>query len=90
MTNASKRACGVGFAALAAILLATSPTLAGPVRSSFVAACDDGHYYLVRARAVSDAGDLVTGELLIGRRAAPHPLDACRLRLSLRCTRTLA
>jgi len=71
MTNASKRACGVGFAALAAILLAASPTLAGPVRSSFVAACDDGHYYLVRARAVSDAGDLVTGELLIGRRAAP-------------------
>jgi hypothetical protein len=70
MTNESNRACGVGFSALAAILLANSQTFAGPVRPGFVATCDNGHHYPVRARAVSAAGDLVTGELLIGHRGA--------------------
>jgi hypothetical protein len=70
MTNVSNRAFGVGFTVLAAILLATSQTFAGPARPGFVATCDNGHSYPVRARAVSDAGDLVTGDLLIGRRGA--------------------
>ena len=49
-------------------LLATSQTFAGQARPGFVATCDNGHSYSVRARAVSDTGDLVTGELLIGKR----------------------
>jgi hypothetical protein len=70
MTNVSNRTRGVGFTALAAILLATSQSIAGPARPGFVVTCDNGQQYLVRARAVSEAGDLVTGELLIGRRGA--------------------
>jgi hypothetical protein len=76
MTNASsepgERAGGFGLALTTLILLASSQAFAGPYRPDFVANCDNGRSYPVRARAVSDAGELVTGDLLIGRRGAAH------------------
>jgi len=37
----------------------------------FVLACDNGHHYPIRARAVSVTGDLVTGYVWTGR-GQPH------------------
>jgi hypothetical protein len=45
---------------------------AGAYRSDFVAACENGHSYPARARAVSDHGELVTGYRVVGHRGAAH------------------
>jgi hypothetical protein len=70
MTNACNRTVGFGLVAMALVLLAAPQAFAGASRSEFVATCENGHSYPIRARAVSDDGDLVTGDLLIGRRHA--------------------
>jgi hypothetical protein len=70
MTNACNRTVGFGLAAMAMVLLAAPQAFAGASRSEFVATCENGHSYPIRAKAVSDYGDLVTGDLLIGRRHA--------------------
>jgi hypothetical protein len=70
MTNACNRTVGFGLAAMALVLLASPQAFAGASRSEFVATCENGHSYPIRARAVSDVGELVTGDLLIGRRHA--------------------
>ena len=72
MTNACKWAGGFGLAAVALALLSSSQALAGPHRSDFVATCENGHSYPIRARAVSDHGELVTGTLWTGRHQAAH------------------
>jgi hypothetical protein len=68
MTNVSSRAGGFVLAVIALTLLTSSQAFAGPYRSNFVATCDNGRSYPVRARAVSDQGELVTGDLLVGGR----------------------
>jgi hypothetical protein len=70
MTKVSSRAGGFGLAAIALTLLTSSQAFAGPYRSNFVATCDNGRSYPVRARAVSDQGELVTGDLLVGGHSA--------------------
>jgi hypothetical protein len=74
MTNAYRRvlrlSVGLSLASMALVLLASPQAFAGAPRSEFVATCENGHSYPIRARAVSDYGDLVTGDLLIGRRHA--------------------
>jgi hypothetical protein len=71
MTNFSCRIVGFSLAAMAALF--TSPqAVAGTYRVNFVASCENGHSYPVRARAISDQGELVTGDLLTGRHGAAH------------------
>jgi hypothetical protein len=71
MTNACCRIAGFGLAAIVALF--TSPqAVAGAYRSDFVATCENGHSYPVRARAISDQGELVTGHLLTGRHGAAY------------------
>jgi hypothetical protein len=70
MINVCNRTAGFGLTAMALVLLASPQAFAGASRSEFVATCENGHSYPIRARAVSDDGDLVTGDLLIGRRHA--------------------
>jgi hypothetical protein len=57
---------------MAVVLLASPQAFAGAYRSDFEATCENGHHYPIRARAVSDRGELVTGDLLIGRHGAAH------------------
>ena len=71
MTNAYCRTVGFGFAAMVA-LFTSSQAVAGTYRANFVATCENGHSYPVRAKAVSDQGELVTGDLLTGRHGATH------------------
>jgi hypothetical protein len=70
MTNARKRRLGIAASALA--LLVSSQASAGALQPDFVATCDNGRSYPVRARAVSDHGELVTGSLLIGGHSAAY------------------
>jgi hypothetical protein len=70
MTNICNRTIRFGIAGMALVLLTSPQAFAGASRSEFVATCENGHSYPIRARAVSDDGDLVTGDLLIGRRRA--------------------
>jgi hypothetical protein len=41
-------------------------------QADFVLACENGHSYPIRARAVTDQGDLVTGYVWTGRGHAAH------------------
>ena len=66
MTNVSNRACGVGFTALAACSLLRRPLRGRLGQVSWRPATMV--IAILFARAVSDSGDLVTGELLIGKR----------------------
>lgn len=71
MTNAFCRVVGFGFAAMVALF--TPPqAVAGTYGANFVATCENGHSYPVRARAISDQGELVTGDLLTGRHRATY------------------
>ncbi|MBV8836839.1 MAG: hypothetical protein JO000_09880 [Alphaproteobacteria bacterium] len=54
----------IGVATVVAPAAATSAS-AGP--AAFVLACENGRSYPIHARAVSDAGDLVTGYIVTGR-----------------------
>jgi hypothetical protein len=72
MTNACHRLVGFGLAALALAVLTSPPAVAGTYRPNFVATCENGHSYPIRAKAISDEGELVTGELLTGRRGATY------------------
>jgi hypothetical protein len=72
MINAFNAAGKLGFAAVSLSALVSSQAVAGPLRSDFVATCENGRSYPVRARAVTDRGELVTGDLLIGRHGAAH------------------
>jgi hypothetical protein len=72
MTNACNWAGKLGFAAVALGVLASSQAFAGPLRSTFVATCENGHSYPVRPRSVSDHGELVTGDLLTGSHGAAY------------------
>jgi hypothetical protein len=72
MTNACKRAGRLALAASALAVLVSSQAFAGPLRPNFVATCDNGRSYPVRARAVSDHGELVTGSILIGHHSAAY------------------
>jgi hypothetical protein len=68
MTNAFNRTVGFGLVAMALVLLTSLQAFAGASRSEFVATCENGHRYPIRAKAISDSGELVTGDLLIGPR----------------------
>jgi hypothetical protein len=72
MTNAFNRAGRLGLAAMSLSVLVSSQAFAGPLRSNFVATCENGRSYPVRPRAVSDHGELVTGDLLTGHHGAAH------------------
>jgi hypothetical protein len=75
MTNAVGRKNGFGLAlvgATALVLLASPQASAGAAPSEFIAACENGHSYPIRARAISDQGELVTGNLFTGRHRATH------------------
>jgi hypothetical protein len=72
MTNAWNWAGGFGLAAVTLAVLSSSPAFAGSHRSDFVATCENGHSYPIRARAVTDQGELVTGTLWTGHHRAAH------------------
>jgi len=69
MANAHNRAGGFGLVATALVLFTSSQAFAVP-RSDFVATCENGRSYPVRARAVTDDSELVTGTMWIGHHAA--------------------
>lgn len=62
--------------ALASLCLIASPSLGGaqaaPIGGAFSLACANGHHYALQARAVSPAGELVTGYLYTRPRRAVH------------------
>jgi hypothetical protein len=62
----------LGLTTIALVLLAAPQAFAGAHRPDFVAACENGHSYPIRAIAVSDQGELVTGDLFTGRHRAAH------------------
>jgi len=59
----------VGLAAAIAPAAATRASAAPP---AFMLSCENGRSYPIHARAVSDAGDLVTGYIVTGRGHAHH------------------
>ncbi|HLJ00227.1 MAG TPA: hypothetical protein VKT76_10955 [Bradyrhizobium sp.] len=58
--------------AVAALFLTAPQAFAGTYRPDFVATCENGHSYPVRALAISEQGELVTGTLWSGHHRAAH------------------
>lgn len=70
----SVRALFASFAIAAAVsaLPATSASAAGLRVNDLRLSCENGRSYVIRARGVSAAGDLVTGYILRGRRGGHY------------------
>jgi hypothetical protein len=70
MPNARRLARLIAIAAIPALLLAAGTARAGASHPDFLLSCDNGRSYPIYAKAVSDAGDLVTGTIVTGHRHA--------------------
>jgi hypothetical protein len=62
----------LGAISLLLAAMSSSSVIAAPGGGEFSLACANGHNYTLRARAVSPAGELVTGYLYTSPRRASH------------------
>ena len=61
-----------GTAAAVLTLALVAPSIAHALPADFVASCENGRTYPIRARAVTVDGDLVTGYLYTGHHRGAH------------------
>ena len=61
-----------GTAAAVLALALVTPSIAHALQADFVASCENGRTYPIRARAVTVDGDLVTGYLYTGHHRGTH------------------
>jgi len=72
LTSAVIVALAAGLTGAPATELMSAGASARNAQADFVLACENGHSYPIRARAVTDQGDLVTGYVWTGRGRAAH------------------
>jgi hypothetical protein len=72
MVNVQGLLLGVALASLPAMLLGSGPATAGGLCTSLVLSCEDGRTYPLCPIAVSDAGEIVTGNFVVAPRRGIH------------------
>jgi hypothetical protein len=70
MANAHRLGKLAAALTIPVLLVAAGNARAGAPHPDFLLSCDNGRSYPIYSRAVSDAGDLVTGTIVTGHRHA--------------------